>query len=100
MNEFPKMVYRAGGPHEIHGGMFDTAIVSDQDDQDEALAYGWHLTTAEAKTAAEAEKEAPAPEGAPTRKEMLQRAAELKIEHKHNISNAALAELIDAAEKA
>lgn len=47
------MLYKAPGPHEIHGGRFDYLIVED-DKVEDALADGWHLTTPEAKAAHEA----------------------------------------------
>lgn len=110
MNEFPKMLYKAGGAEEIHGGHFQTKIVHDQDEQDAALADGWHKTTPEAGAAAKAavvgggassgggkpEVDDSAP---PTRAEMMQKATELNLSFKHNISNVALAELIADALK-
>lgn len=55
-NEFPRMVYQAGGNEEIHGGRFATNIVNDQDELDAALASGWHRTTTEAAEAPERER--------------------------------------------
>lgn len=40
----PTMLYRAGGKHEIHGGLFDYIIV-DEDEVPEALKHGWFLST-------------------------------------------------------
>lgn len=57
-NEFPRMVYQAGGNEEIHGGRFGTLIVHDTDELDAALAGGWQLTTAEAAEAPERERRA------------------------------------------
>lgn len=54
----PTMVYKAPGPHPIHGGFFDYKII-DADDEAEveaAQAEGWFLTTPEAAEAYEAEK--------------------------------------------
>lgn len=109
-NEFPRMVYQAGGNEEIHGGRFATNIVNDQDELDAALAGGWHLTTTEAKAAAEK----PADVGAtgtgagaadddkddnapPTREELEAKAAELGIEFSPNIGDKKLGERIAAA---
>lgn len=49
MTEFPKMLYKFPGSEPMHGGNFATKIVQDQDEQDEAQADGWKLTTTEAK---------------------------------------------------
>lgn len=57
-NDFPRMVYKAGGPHEIHGGKFDYLIAEDADELDAMLADGWHLTTDEAREAPERERRA------------------------------------------
>jgi hypothetical protein len=109
-NEFPRMVYQAGGSEEIHGGRFATNIVNDQDELDAALAGGWHLTTTEAKAAAEKpadggatgtgagaaaddEKDDNAP---PTRAELEAKATELGIEFSPNIGDKKLAERITA----
>jgi hypothetical protein len=59
-NDFPRMVYRAGGTEEIHGGSFATLIVDDQDALDAALADGWHMTTDEAHTPAPVDDAPPA----------------------------------------
>lgn len=49
--EFPKMLYKAPGPHEIHGGKFDYKIVNDEAEHEQALADGWSETTGDAKDA-------------------------------------------------
>ncbi|MGE5622490.1 MAG: hypothetical protein ACM3WS_04980 [Bacillota bacterium] len=49
--EFPKMLYKAPGAHEIHGGKFDYKVVQDEAELDQAAADGWSLTTDEAKDA-------------------------------------------------
>lgn len=94
MNDYPKMMYRAGGSEAIHGGNFATHIVNDADEEEAALADGWHLTTPDAKAAHEADDDEDKPA---TRDEMKAKAAELGLTFKHNISNAALAELIEQA---
>lgn len=56
----PTMVYKAPGPHPIHGGFFDYKII-DADDGDEveaAQAEGWFFTTPEAYEAEKAAREA------------------------------------------
>lgn len=99
MNEYPKMLYRAGGTEEIHGHQLATITVHDEDEERMALADGWHLTSTEA---VDADKTARAggtsdDNGPPTRDELKAKAAELGLTYKHNISNAALAELVATA---
>lgn len=113
MNDFPKMLYKAPGPHEIHGGKFDTKIVNDEAEQDEALANGWHLTTGDAKAAHEESKNGQESttstsnqagssnstgddNAPPTREELEQKAKELGIEFAPNIGDKKLAERIEA----
>lgn len=91
-NSFPRMLYKAGGVEEIHGGKFATLIVQDATELDAALAGGWYLTTPEAKAAA-----VPADDAAPTRAELEQKATELSVEFSPRIGDAKLAERIEAA---
>jgi hypothetical protein len=92
------MLYRAPGPHEIHGGRFDYTIVHD-DDVEAALADGWYLTTPEAKAAheealaEEAEKRAGSK---PRRAELEQKATELGIPFSSKVSDKKLAAEIAA----
>lgn len=51
------MLYKAPGPHEIHGGKFDYTIVADEE-VDATVAAGWFKSTDEAKAAADAAKAA------------------------------------------
>ena len=105
MNEYPRMLYRAGGAEEIHGGRFATLIVHGDDELAAALAEGWSMTTPEAKAAAAK----PAPDAStatatnlpddnepPTRDEMKRKADELGLTYPGNISNANLATMIEA----
>lgn len=101
-NDFPRMIYQAGGTEEIHGGHFATLIVDDQDALDAALAEGWSLTTDEARApkaeAAPQTSPPPADDNAPpTRAELEAKATELGIEFSPRIGDAKLAERIDAA---
>ena len=100
-NEFPRMVYQAGGTEEIHGGRFATHIVHNQDELDAALADDWHLTTTEAKAAHEAALQqagdAMDDNAPPTRDELKAKATELGLTFPGNVSNAKLSEMIDAA---
>lgn len=100
-NQFPRMVFKQGGPHEIHGGRFDYHIVADAGELSSALADGWHLSTADAtgpakaSTVVEPEDDAP-----PTRTELEAKARELKIAFDGRTSDARLAAKITAALKA
>lgn len=96
MNEFPKMVYRAGGTEEIHGGRFATHIVQNADEQDAALIDGWSLTTDAATIAARPVEIAPPKDdnAPPTRAELEAKAIELGIEFSPRIGDAKLAERI------
>lgn len=94
-NDFPRMVYKAGGPHEIHGGHFDYLIAESADELASMLANGWFLTTDEAR--------APAPTTAPVSDEPLSRAeleakaTALGIEFSPRLGDAKLAERVEAA---
>ena len=113
-NQFPRMLYKAGGSEPIHGGHFASLIVADQAEQDGALDEGWALTTPEAleldvaaKQAA-AEAMAKANEAAaaavladdtkpPTREELEQMATKLGLPFSARVSDKKLAALIKAA---
>lgn len=82
MDEFPKLLYRAPGPHEIHGGMFDHITVDDAEQESSALKQGWRLTTTEAREDFEqAEQERKAAEAKRTgqREDLERQATELGI---------------------
>lgn len=92
------MLYKAPGPHEIHGGRFDYTIVDDG--QIEAtLAAGWYLTTTEAKAAHEAALQEVADNAPPTRDELKRKADELNLQYPANIPTDKLAGMVDAALK-
>jgi hypothetical protein len=97
MNDFPRMLYKAGGPEPIHGGHFFTLIVNDADELETALASGWAMTTPEAVEAAKP-KAAPVPDDyAPaTREELERKANELQIKFDGRTSDKKLADLIAA----
>lgn len=107
------MLYKAPGPHEIHGGHFDYIIVEDAQ-LDAALADGWFRTTPEAQAAAVAAKEeeqarheAEAEQAAATalansakslsRPDLEDLATRLGIPFTHRISDRKLKALIEAA---
>jgi hypothetical protein len=56
--EFPKALYKAPGPHDIHGHLLDYATAADAGDLAAAKAAGWHESTHEAVAAYEAEQAA------------------------------------------
>jgi hypothetical protein len=107
-NDFPRMLYKVGGPHEIHGGKFDYIVVSSEAEQDEALAAGWHLSTPEAvaaggKAAVKVEAVAATETGdeaPPTRAELEAKAKELGIEFDGRTNDAKLGAKIAAKLKA
>jgi hypothetical protein len=78
-NEYPKMLYKHGGEHEIQGGKFHIAIADDAEGEQEAIEQGWFLTTPEALQAFEAEQAAlaaqPDPANAPAAKQGSKKAA-------------------------
>lgn len=97
------MLYKAPGPHDIHGGHFDYTIV-DADEEgaiEAAKADGWFETTTEAKEAFEASKPK-APEQkpddllSPTRAELETKANELGIKFNDKTSDKKLSDLIQA----
>jgi len=97
------MLYKAPGPHEIHGGHFDYIIV-DADEEgavDAAKESGWFETTPEAKEAYDATKAAevklpPNDLLPPTRTELEQKANELGIKFNDKTSDKKLSDLITA----
>lgn len=98
MNNHPKMMYRAGGSEQIHGGNFSTHIVNNADEEEAALADGWHLTTPDAKAAHKAEAGKEEEEERPaTHAELKQKAAELGLTFAHNTSKVTLTEMIEQA---
>lgn len=95
------MLYKAPGPHEIHGSHFDYTIV-DADEEgaiEAAKAEGWFETTDEAKAAgdeAKARREAEL-NTPPTRAELEAKAKELDIKFNDKTSDKKLADLIAAS---
>lgn len=91
-NDFPVMLYKLGGPHEIHGGKFDTLIAKDEAEKDAAHAAGWRLTTDEAREHAPV----PADDAPATRAELEAKANELGIKFDGRTGDAKLAAKIAA----
>lgn len=104
-NEFPKMLYQFPSTSivnaELQGGdKYDVLIVETVAEEEEAIADGWFLTSPEAKntqveTVAEENKQDEVT-GPPTRKELEQKAAELKIKFVAGTTDDALLKLIEA----
>jgi hypothetical protein len=114
MNDFPRMLYRAPGALQIHGGNFDTLTVADADEQDAALDDGWALSTPEAldakaareaaaAAAVEAQAEAVAQQALsddtrpPSREELEQMATNLGLPFSARVSDKKLAAMVKAA---
>lgn len=95
-NIYPRMLFKVGGPHEIHGGRFDYVIVTDEDAEEKALASGWFLTTGEA---CEKKDSLVADDAPPTRAELERKATELNIKFDGRTTDTKLAEKIEAALK-
>lgn len=112
-NQFPQMLYKAGGPEQIHGGNFSTLVVNDAEEHAAALADGWCETTPDALDAQQAEKERAARAAAeaaaklaeqtsgdaskpPTREELEQKATELGIPFSARVSDKRMGEAIAA----
>lgn len=102
MSDFPRMLYQAGGPHDIHGGLFDYLIVESEEELTVALGNGWHMTTDDARAADLALKTHripaellapvfPPDDAPPTRDELERKAAELGIAFDGRTSDSKLA---------
>lgn len=51
MSEFPKAMYKSPGDMPIQGHMQQYRVVADQQEQEQARADGWYLTSQEAQDA-------------------------------------------------
>ena len=109
-NEFPRMLYKAGGPVHTNDGAFSTLIAADQAEQDSALADGWSVTMPEALAIkatseqsaadaldAEVSKAVSDDTKPPTREELEQMATKLGLPFSARVSDKKLAALIKAA---
>lgn len=88
------MLYKSGGKHKIHGGMFDYIVV-DEAGVEEKIEEGWALTTSQALEHAEYIKEGKARDDVedhhpPTREELELKAKELNISFRKNTKNETL----------
>lgn len=96
-------LWKVGGDLEWEGRRWSTLTVAEAE-VEAKLAEGWHLTHVEALAAAEAEKpaeavqDAPAAEGEPSDRELLEaEATRLGIQFDGRTSDRKLAEKIEAA---
>lgn len=94
MDQFPQMLYRAGGPEQLHGGNFATLTVDSAEALEAALADGWHESTPAALKAMEPAE--PVEPAAPSRAEMEQKATELGIKFDGRWGDKKLADAIAA----
>jgi hypothetical protein len=101
-NDYPRMLFKAGGPEQAHGGQFSTLIVGNADEHETALAEGWANTTPEALEIKQAAEQATTEDSSAvgdrpaTRDELEQKASELDIPYSARVSDKKLAEAIAA----
>ena len=89
--EFPRFVFKNGGPHQRAGGFYDHFVVENETEYGAALEAGWFATLPEAINPP------PADDAPPTRAELETKAKELGIEFSPNIGDKKLGERIQAA---
>jgi hypothetical protein len=102
--EFPRLVYKDGGPHQRKGGTFDYRPVHNESEFDAALDQGWHesvLAAIEPPQPAPVPQVPQAPQSTdntrkPTREELEQKATELGIPFSPRVSDRKLGEAIAA----
>ena len=87
----PTLLYRCPGPHARPGGTYAYQAVSNEAEKASALAAGWFLTLPEAVAGKAVSTHEPADDAPPTRAELEQRAAELRIRVDGRWSDARLA---------
>lgn len=92
--EFPRLVYKDGGPNQRPGGSFSYQAVRNAEELKVAKDAGWHESmpaAVEAATAAKSDGNKP-----PTRDELEQMATKLGIPFGPRVSDKKLREAIDA----
>lgn len=96
MSQFPRMLFKSGGIHEIHGGFYDYEIVQGDEQFAQFMADGWSISPAEAKRLSEVPvtdvvaDPVPSDDVAPTRAELERKATELGIAFDGRTSDAKL----------
>lgn len=87
---YPTIVYKDGGSHHRHGGMYSWKPVKDQAEFDAAVKDGWFSTLNEAIEGQHNEES----EAGPTREELEMKAKELGVKFDGRTTDAKLAKLI------
>lgn len=112
MSKYPQMLFKIGSEMAYEGASFDTKIVGDEAEFNDALSTGWSETTTTAVEAEKAAKEqaiaakqveqqpAEAAKQAPTRADLEAKAATLNVEFGPRVSDKKLAQAIADAEAA
>jgi hypothetical protein len=94
--EFPRIVYRAGGPWQLESGAYSVKQVNSA--KELAQAEGWHLDQYAAKAAEQPADatvvEPPADSAPPTRAELEQKATELGLKFDGRTTDRKLSALI------
>jgi len=98
--EFPRLVFKDGGPHDRHKGSYSTKLVEDEDEYSEALNDGWYASIPEAienKHDESTEKALDIADAtrAPSREELETMAKELELKFDGRTSDAKLSSMID-----
>lgn len=91
--EFPRLVYKDGGPHPRQGGTYSYQAVQDEQQLEAALDDGWHASLPAAVEAARLAKSDSKPA---TRDELEQMATKLGVPFRPRVSDKKLREAIDA----
>lgn len=91
MSNFPMMVYKVPGKHQLPHGTFDYEQVDDETQLDAALDSGWHISLADAINPPEVDDG-----GAPTREELEAKATELGIKFDGRTGDKKLNQLIES----
>lgn len=99
--EFPVAVFKDKGPHQRPGGTFADKAANSQEELDNLLSDGWHLTLVEA-LGGESQKDIKDPGSnlPPTLDELKAKANDLKLEFPANIGIKKLQAMVDEALKA
>jgi hypothetical protein len=100
--EFPTLVYKKGGVHQMNGGSYSYRSVSDDVELESALADGFVLSMAELLEPAKVEPkkvEEVAEDAPPTRSELEAKLNELGIKFDKRLGDKKLADLIESAIK-
>ena len=105
--EFPRFVYKDGGPIDRAGGTYDSTVVNDEDEHNAALKAGWFGNLQEAIDGPKVEQVVPnvnepahvepADDAPPAREELEAKATELGVKFDGRIGDKKLSALIAKA---